>query len=425
VVLSGASEPALLRILFLLPFPPDLAGTHGGARATAEIIDMLSRKHDVSVLYLEPEGSRPIQVPPGGVHELTGIHVDAAPATAKAAWRRIIDAVRWLLWDIPGWVEESFSEPMVAAIARRAAEFRPDVVHCEFHVMAQYIPVLRRVAPGTRCVVTEHEVGVVAAADHGNERRGFRRWLGSIARERAWARFERRALSKADAVVAFTEKDCAAVRALIGTSGPEIECIPLRLRAAPVHADTRGAPIPSDLLFVGNFKHPPNNDAAMRLVTAIFPAVRDSVPGTTLYIVGADPPEELTRAQEPGLFVTGWVESPEPYLAGAKLVLVPLRQGGGMRVKVIEACTAGKAVIASSLAVEGLGLRPDVEFVLANSDEEFIRSAIDLLGDAERRERLGEAARQWALRTQGSEEWLSQYEALYARLGAQRVYQRV
>jgi hypothetical protein len=91
-----------------------------------------------------------------------------------------------------------------------------------------------------------------------------------------------------------------------------------------------------------------------------------------------------------------------------------------MRVKVIEACAAGKALIASGLAVEGLGLRPGVEFVLANTDREFAEGAVDLLGSPGRRERLGEAAREWALRTQNSNEWLSQYEALYAGLSARR-----
>jgi glycosyltransferase involved in cell wall biosynthesis len=155
----------------------------------------------------------------------------------------------------------------------------------------------------------------------------------------------------------------------------------------------------------------------MRLVTAIFPAVREVMPTATLCIVGADPPGELIEAGGRGVTVTGWVESPQPYLAGAKLVIVPLRQGGGMRVKMIEACAAGKAVIASDLAVEGLGLTPGVEFVRANSDQEFTRAVVDLLDDAEARERLGEAAHQWAQRTQDPDEWLSRYENLYARLG--------
>jgi glycosyltransferase involved in cell wall biosynthesis len=380
---------------------------------------MLSAKHEVSALFLEPQGSGPIQRPPGRPGQLIGIPIAAAPKSSAAISRRLVDVFRWLLWDIPDWVRESSSQQMVAAIATKVAGSRPDVVHCEFHVMAQYIPVLRTVAPATPCIVTEHEVGLVAAADHGNQRPGLRRWLGSVARQRAWARFERRALSRADAVVAFTEKDCAVVRSLVGDNGPEIACIPLRLPAAPVRSDRKRSPVETDFLFVGNFKHPPNVDAAMRLVTAIFPAVRDAVPGASLYIVGADPPEELTRAQTPGVHVTGWVESPHPYLAGAKTVLVPLRQGGGMRVKMIEACRAGKAVIASDLAVEGLGLRAGVEFVSANSDEEFIRCALDLIGDDDRCERLGKAARQWALRTQDSGEWLSQYERLYDRL-AQR-----
>jgi glycosyltransferase involved in cell wall biosynthesis len=227
---------------------------------------------------------------------------------------------------------------------------------------------------------------------------------------------ERLALSRADAVVTFTEKDRKIVRALVGPAGPDCVSIPFQLRAASSIGNEREAAIPSDLLFVGNFKHPPNFDAAMRLVTRIFPAVHEAASEARLYIVGADPPEELVRAQGPGITVTGWVESLQPYLAGAKMVLVPLRQGGGMRVKVIEACAASKAIIASDLAVEGLGVRPGADFVPANSDQEFIESAIELLGDPARRRSLGEAALRWALRAQSSDEWLSQYEDLYRRL---------
>ena len=401
--------------MFLLPFPPDLAGTHGGARATAEIVDLLSRKHDVLVLYPELEGAAAIQRPPGNPDRLIGVRIASAPKQAAGSLRRIVDALRWLLWDVPDWVKESWSEAMAAAVARHAAEFRPDIAHCEFHVMAQYIPILRNAAPGVRCIVTEHEIGLVAAADHGNERTGLRRWLGSVARQRSWTRFERRALARADAVVTFTEKDCAVVRDLVGPAGPECTAIPFQLRAASEEG-VQPAPIPSDLLFIGNFGHPPNFDAAMRLVSAIFPAVREALPKTQLYIVGADPPTALVEAKRPGVTVTGWVESPRPYLEGAKLMLVPLRQGGGMRVKVVEACAAGKALIASPTAVEGLGLRPGVDFLLADSDEEFIQGAIDLLGNVQRRNRLEQAARQWALRAQDPDEWLARYDVLYARL---------
>jgi len=401
--------------LFLLPFPPDLAGTHGGARATAEIVDLLSRKHEVSVLYLQPQGADAIQHPPGNPDRLIGIAIASARNEARGSLRRTVDALRWLLWDVPDWVKESWSEAMAAAVAKQVADFRPDVVHCEFHVMAQYIPIIRKAAPDTPCIVTEHEIGLVAAVDHGNERRGFRRWLGSASRKRSWARFERRALSLASAVVTFTEKDCAVARDIVGPSGPECTVIPFQLRA-PSSESLEQAPILSDMLFVGNFKHPPNVDGAMRLVRAIFPALREAVPTATLYIVGADPPEWLVETKTPGVTVTGWVESPRPYIEGAKLMLIPLRQGGGMRVKVIEACAAGKALIASATAVEGLELRPGAEFVLADSDEEFVESAIGLLGDPRRRDRLGKAALQWALRTQDPNEWLGRYDALYARL---------
>jgi len=94
-------------------------------------------------------------------------------------------------------------------------------------------------------------------------------------------------------------------------------------------------------------------------------------------------------------------------------VLVPLRQGGGLRVKMLEACAAGKAIIASPTAVQGLSLFPDQHFVLATTDEEFALAAVALMGDPTRRARLGEAARLWSVEAQDQDAWAAEYASLY------------
>ena len=123
------------------------------------------------------------------------------------------------------------------------------------------------------------------------------------------------------------------------------------------------------VLFVGNFIHPPNQDAAERLVRSIFPRVRLEVPQAELRIVGPNPDAGLRAAAGLGVTFTGEVAEVWPHLEDAAVVVAPLRQGGGMRVKVAEALAAGKAVVATRLAAEGLTAEDGREVVLADTDE--------------------------------------------------------
>ncbi|HEX5258779.1 MAG TPA: glycosyltransferase family 4 protein [Sphingomicrobium sp.] len=176
------------------------------------------------------------------------------------------------------------------------------------------------------------------------------------------------------------------------------------------------APVRSDFLFVGNFVHPPNADAARRLVNSIFPMIQRDLPKSKLAIVGPNAPTDVLAAHSDDVNVTGWVDDPAIYLAGAAVVLVPLRQGGGLRVKILEACAAGKAIVASPTAVEGLSLRHGEQAIIADTDEEFARSAVALIEDPETRTRLELASRRWWEEEQDSAPWSAEYAELYATL---------
>jgi glycosyltransferase involved in cell wall biosynthesis len=105
-----------------------------------------------------------------------------------------------------------------------------------------------------------------------------------------------------------------------------------------------------------------------------------------------------------------------PYLDAAAVVVVPLRLGGGMRVKVLEALGAGKAVVCSPLAAEGLDVADGAELLLAESDEEFAAAIARLLGDAALRRALGASARNWARERASAGDRIAAYEALYREL---------
>ena len=108
--------------------------------------------------------------------------------------------------------------------------------------------------------------------------------------------------------------------------------------------------------------------------------------------------------------------SVEPWLNRAAVVVAPLRLGGGMRVKVVEALAAGKAVVATPLAVEGLAVTDGGEVALARTDEEIAEAVAGLIGDPARRAALAARAHAWARAHLGWERCVTAYEALYDRL---------
>ncbi len=412
---SAASRP--LKLMFVLPFAPDLRGSHGGARATAAIIDMLSQNHRVCVVYLAATGLPLPRQLPERCERILAVPVERPARAARSLAGRLVDVIGVLTRREPEWVEASWSPLMARQVAAMAAEFDPDVVHHEFHVMAQYIPVVRKACPRAACVVNEHEPGITA-----DERAGafltLRQRLRGLARHRSWRRYERRALPAADAILVFTASDAAALTRLLGPNAPAITVIPFRLPGEAPSPARVAVPAKSDFLFVGNFGHPPNADAARRLVRGIFPLIRRDLPDATLAIVGANPPEDLVAAGSDNVVVTGWVDDPSTYLAGAAIVLVPLRQGGGLRVKMLEACAAGKAIIASRMAIEGLSLTDGKEVMLAETDEEFAASAIALVGNPEARAKLETASRCWSERDNDAAAWSNQYADFHATLAS-------
>lgn len=403
-----------MKLLFLVPFAPDLRGTHGGARATAAMIDLLGQHHRVRVLYLvDPHAGPPVKLV-SRCEKLTPVKLDLAKLKQLGRRNKVARTLAEL-GGMPVWAEACQLRAVTEQIAAVAREFQPDIVHHEFHVMAQYIPVVRKAAPHARCLVTEHEPGIIADRE-GGAFLSLRKRLRNFTRNHSWRRYEKRTLPEADGVVVFTQNDALALSQLLGPAAPPIAVIPLRLPEQPDDRSAAKTPVESDLLFVGNFRHPPNADAARRLVHDIFPLIARRLPDATLTIVGVDPPDDVSAAASDKITVTGWVDDPSVYLAGAKVVMVPLRQGGGLRVKMLEACAAGKAIIASPTAVEGLGLVQGAQVMLAESDEEFAQKATMLLGDPEARARLEAGSLAWSNIEQDAGQWAAQYADFYATL---------
>jgi len=142
----------------------------------------------------------------------------------------------------------------------------------------------------------------------------------------------------------------------------------------------------SVLLFQGQMDWYPNRDAVEYFARAILPRVRAECPKVRLIVAGRNPPAQFIERfkSDPMIEFTGTVLDMRPYLAAATLVIVPLRLGSGTRIKILEACAAGKPVVSTSIGAEGLSLEAGKEIILADDPAEFARAVVTMLQDPAR-----------------------------------------
>ena len=397
--------------MVLAPFPPRLSGTHGGSRAIAQLHLRLAALHPLALIYLRRPDEPPADEALCRRCALVQEVVITGSAEARLQRRaRELHAEVALLRGVPLWVSYTRSARYAKAIRDKVAEWQPDVVQIEYHVMGQYLEALG--TSRARTVLRQLEPGAATAQGRNSQRRGVGRVVSALDCS-AWRRYERDLMRRVDAVVALTPQDLAAMRELAPTAA--LVRIPLGVDLPDRPADPVGAS-PPQLLFVGNFVHPPNVAAAERLADRVFPKVRAILPETRLTIVGPNPPASLRNRDPEGITATGEVPDVRPFIDSAAVVVAPLDQGGGMRVKVGEALAAGKAVVASPRAVEGFGVTSGEQLLVAQSDDELADACLTLLRHPTLRAELGARARAWALQHLGWDEPVAAFERLYASL---------
>ncbi|THD66229.1 MAG: glycosyltransferase [Bradyrhizobium sp.] len=148
------------------------------------------------------------------------------------------------------------------------------------------------------------------------------------------------------------------------------------------------------MLFVGTLGYAPNADAVMWLTSRVWPRLRIASKNVRLVIAGRDPPDWMVRlGRQPGIVVAGSVPDVAPLYREASLAVVPLRAGGGTRIKLLEAAAWGVPAVSTSFGATGLGLRPGVDVVLADSEAGFARACISLLTEPYQAGRIANNAR--------------------------------
>jgi glycosyltransferase involved in cell wall biosynthesis len=151
--------------------------------------------------------------------------------------------------------------------------------------------------------------------------------------------------------------------------------------------------VPHRLVFTGSMDWYPNHDAVLYFTDAILPRIRAQIPDVSFTVVGRNPGSHLSSLARLGMTVTGTVADVRPHIDEAALYVVPLRAGGGTRLKIFEALAMAKAVVSTTVGAEGLGVTSNRDIVLADDPDTFADAVVSLLRDTPTRQRLGRAGR--------------------------------
>lgn len=209
---------------------------------------------------------------------------------------------------------------------------------------------------------------------------------------RKMRRCELKACREADFTVTVSDQDRDQLGA--GLEPGRIEAIPTGVDLDYFQVGARDDEDANDIVFSGSMDWFPNEDAILYFIEAILPRVREVRPNVTVTVVGRNPSDRLRRAAAAAAIrVTGTVDDVRPYVQRAAVYMVPLRIGGGTRLKIYEALAMGKAVVSTTIGAEGLPLAEGEHIVRADEPEAFARALLALLENPERRQALGDAGR--------------------------------
>jgi polysaccharide biosynthesis protein PslH len=308
------------------------------------------------------------------------------PPPRRPARRRVLD----LLAGRPDMAVRGWS-PAFAAAVEAALRDRPfDLVQAEGIEMAPY---LARV-PAERRVYDAHNAEFLLQRRAGELGGSLAGRLYSRLQWRRLERFERALVRHSRLVLAVSEHDANQLLALAGGQG-RVRVVPNGIQVADHPFRLPKAEAAPNLLLLGKLDFRPNGEAARWLIETVLPGLFAQVPQARLFCVGAAPPDWLVRAgqHDARLAVTGYVEDERPYLRRAMALLLPLRLGGGTRLKALVAMASGVPIVSTHLGMEGLEAVADEHYLAAEAPAEWTHALRCLADDAALRQRLALAAR--------------------------------
>jgi len=379
-------EKPRLRILIItdyLPYPL----IAGDLIRTYNLLQRVAKHHQVSVAGF-------FVLPDEADHVLAHFRkfcykVEAIKLPHPPKWQRLPGIIRYALTGKPYEFEFLYVRELVNKIRRLLTEDVYDVVQIEQSRMAPYVELLPEEMGPKRILIFHNvaadqydRISVITASPITRLRvsilsRMLRNWEPQYAE-----RFDRS--------VTVSEVDRQIL--LHANSRLHVDVVPNGVDTQIYQPLVVQPEIPG-LLFIGNMAYKPCSDGAVWFCNEVLPIVRRSIKEMEIWIVGNDPPPSVKRLEGDGVYVTGRVTEVVPYYRKSNIAVVPIRAGGGTRLKILEAMALGRPVVSTSVGCEGLNVQSGRHLLVADTPHEFAVNIVRLLGDRILSKKIAEEAR--------------------------------
>jgi glycosyltransferase involved in cell wall biosynthesis len=387
------SDSARMKVLWVLPRPLEPLDT-GGKIRTWNTLRYLARQHDITVIGLQPklEGVVHALVPAKGrelFHSLIPVPWSEPVKGSPRFWLKVLAN----LLSPHSFVMAKYRNSVLEQRIRQlVASERYDIVVADFLHITRSVP-----ETGVPRVVFQHNVEAQIRQRHYRDHgwgitRAFLAW--------EWLRmdrWERKICREYDGVIAVSEEDAAWFRDRCGAK--RVWTVPTGVDETYFTPDGDRTKPGWDLVFSGSMDWEANSLGMRWFLEDVLPLIRRLRPGTAVGVIGRNPPDWLRALADEtgGVTVTGRVEDIRPYVRSGLLYIVPIRFGGGTRIKIFEAMAMGLPVVSTPIGAEGLQLRDGRHIALAERPEDFSAAVLRLLDDRSAAEEMARTAREHVL----------------------------
>jgi glycosyltransferase involved in cell wall biosynthesis len=372
-----------LKILVISPSIP--APVSGGRTRVFNLIKQLSERHEISsISFLRPSDKQYVGLIKPFCDALVLVETEDFASAGK--WRnRALGWSQILFSSEPRYVRTFPVEEMREPLRHLLDEKEFDVVVFEQLFLVELLPELNDLPTLLIEQNVESDIAARRMAQASNPVHKLRDRLN-------WQRlvqFERHWLSKFPVCVAVSQKDADRIKEI--ASGRTVIVVPNGVDTAYFSAKG-GDRDPDTVLFFGSLSYEPNIDGLIWFCSEIWPHVRSALPGAVFEIVGLRPgPRISPLADLPGVRLTGFVKDIRQKLWSSTITAVPLRRGGGTRLKILEAMAASCPIVSTTIGAEGLEVEDDKHLYIADTQKEFVDKTIALLQSPEKRSELARA----------------------------------
>jgi glycosyltransferase involved in cell wall biosynthesis len=379
-----------MNVLFLstwFPYPPD----NGSKLRVYHLLRALGQRHRLTLLSFSFGTAQSSQATP------QALGCESLDVVCRDPFIRsqVARALRFLS---PTPIVERPVAEMTELVSRTLNQKRFDVVIASTTAMSPYA----LLADTTPRVLEEHNAWSRWAWQtyqaQGAALQRLRHWVSWQKRRH----YESRVYRRFDRISMVSEEDAGAASSLLRGAGDRVHVVPNGVDCDHNHPGL-AQPVPNTLIFNGALTYSANHDAMRFFLSEIYPRIRREEPGVSLTITGSTAGVNLSVLSLDGsVHFSGYVADVRPLVAGASVCVVPLRQGGGTRLKVLEAMALGTPVVATAKGAEGLDVTPEEHILIADDPAGFAAQVIRLLRDPALHQRLARNAR-WLV--EGRYDW--------------------